>query len=57
MGVTSIFVFIVLVFWIFNFYLTRTSSLDYKIWDVQTVTAADYTVEYIITADILRTYK
>ena len=30
-------------------YLSKTSSLDYKLWDVNTVTAADFTVEFEIT--------
>lgn len=27
----------------------ETATLDYKLWDVKTVTPADYSVEYIIT--------
>jgi uncharacterized phage infection (PIP) family protein YhgE len=45
-------IFISLVFLIMIYYLFETSNLDYKLWDVATVTAADFTVEYIITEEI-----
>ena len=32
------------IFWISNYYLSRTSELLYKTWDVNTVTVADFTV-------------
>jgi len=31
------------------FYLKKTAVLDYKEWDVETLTASDYTVEYNVT--------
>ena len=38
----------VLIFWVAVFYLYRTAYRDFKKWDVDTVTAADFTVEYSI---------
>lgn len=32
------------------YYLSKTSNLDFKMWDVLTVTPSDFTVEYPITA-------
>ena len=47
--VSCTFVLIALVFWIYNFYMQRTSSLNFKKWDVSTVTAGDFTVEYVVS--------
>ena len=33
------------------FYLNSTSHLAYKLWDIDTVTAGDFTVEYNVTWD------
>jgi hypothetical protein len=33
-------------------YLSKTASLDYKVWDVDTVTAADFTVEFFIYENV-----
>lgn len=41
--------FTAIVFLIVIFYLSKTSVLDYKEWDVETLTASDYTVEYNVT--------
>ena len=41
--------FICFVFMCTTYYLSKTSYIDYKLWDVFTVTAADFTVEYEIT--------
>lgn len=41
--------FICFVFMCTTYYLSQTSYIDYKLWDVFTVTAADFTVEYEIT--------
>lgn len=38
-----------LLFLILIFYLYTSAKIDYKQWDVDTVTAADFTVEYIVT--------
>lgn len=38
-------------------YLNKVGNLDYKLWDVQTVTAADFTVEQVITKHLWRKYK
>tara|TARA_B110000285_G_scaffold210197_1_gene251852 strand:+ start:60 stop:272 length:213 start_codon:yes stop_codon:yes gene_type:complete len=50
-------VLIALVFWIFNHYMKRTSSLMFKKWDVNVVTAGDFTVEYLISKNIWGEYK
>jgi len=39
----------VTIFSITIYYMTKTSSLDYKIWDLKTTTAADFTVEIVIS--------
>jgi hypothetical protein len=44
-------------FWVFNGFLAKTSTYDYKAWDVRTVTAADYTAEWIITDEIWDNYR
>lgn len=46
-GVVISFVFI-----LFVAYLQKTARLDYKVWDVDTVTAADFTVEFQITDNL-----
>lgn len=38
-----------LIFLIMIFYLHTVAKLEYKLWDVDTVTPADFTVEYLIT--------
>lgn len=38
----------ILIYWVGIFYLHRTAYLNLKEWDVDTVTAADFTVEYKI---------
>jgi hypothetical protein len=40
-----------------NAYLAKTSVLDYMKWDVSTLTAADFTAEYVITNDIWDNYR
>jgi hypothetical protein len=49
LAVSCIMVAICLIFWIANYYLSRTSDLLYKTWDVNTTTVADFTVEYEIS--------
>jgi hypothetical protein len=34
------------------FYLTHTAKLDFKLWDLSTLTAADFTGEITITKDM-----
>lgn len=41
--ICCVFIMIAMIFWIANYYLSRTSKLFYKLWDVNTVTAADFT--------------
>ena len=42
-------IFISLTFLCVLYYLFETSKLEYKSWDVSTVTAADFTVESLIS--------
>jgi hypothetical protein len=39
-----------------TYYLSKTSYIDYKLWDVFTVTAADFTVEFEITQSLWRKF-
>lgn len=50
-------VFIGLLFLIMTYYLETMSGIEYKEWDVDTVTAADFTVEYIITNETWENFK
>jgi hypothetical protein len=34
------------------FYLTHTAKLDFRLWDISTLTAADFTAEITITAEM-----
>lgn len=45
-----------LLFLILIFFLHKSSKIDYKLWDVKTVTAADFTVEYRITETAWNTF-
>jgi hypothetical protein len=42
-------IFISLLFLLSLYYQEKTAILDYKLWDVNTVTAADFTVETFIS--------
>lgn len=42
-------IFAVTIFMITVYYLSRTSELDYKLWDLKTTTTADFTVEIVIS--------
>lgn len=42
--------FAVTIFMITVYYMTKTSALNYKMWDLRTTTASDFTVEIVITA-------
>ena len=46
--VVSIGIFISAIYLLFVSYLSSTAYIDYKLWDVGTVTAADFTVEFDI---------
>lgn len=50
-------VFICFLYIFMLMYLNKVGNLDYKLWDVQTVTAADFTVEQVITKHLWRKYK
>lgn len=54
--VVSLGIFICLLFLCAIYYLYETSRLEYKTWDVNTVTAADFTVELNITKNMWDTY-
>jgi len=41
--------FAVTIFSITIYYMTKTSALDYKLWDLKTTTAADFTVEMVLS--------
>ena len=45
-------IFISFLFLLTTYYLSQTSYIDFKMWDVDTVTAADFTVEYQIPAKV-----
>lgn len=49
-------IFICLSFLCAIYYLFETSKLDYKLWDVDTVTAADFTVESTISQQMWDNY-
>jgi len=49
--VSCISIFVCFIFLLYIYYVYRTSKLDYKVWDVDTVTPADFTVEYVITKE------
>lgn len=40
------------VFLVVVYYQKKTNSLDFQSWDVATLTASDFTVEYTITEDM-----
>ena len=42
--------FAVTIFMITVYYMTKTSALNYKMWDLRTTTASDFTVEIVISA-------
>ena len=42
-------IFISLIFLLTHWYLGQTAVIDFKVWDVETVTASDFTVEFEIT--------
>jgi len=47
--ITCLGIFISFIFLCAVYYLFESSKIDYKMWDVDTVTAADFTVESIIS--------
>ena len=46
-----------LLFLLTHWYLKETAVIDFKVWDVETVTASDFTVEYSITDEVWRYFK
>lgn len=44
------------VFMCTTYYLSKTSYIDYKLWDVFTVTPADFTVEYSVPQNVWETF-
>jgi hypothetical protein len=49
-------IFICLLFFLMIYYQEKTSLLDYKLWDVNTVTAADFTTETFFTDEFWQSY-
>lgn len=52
LGIVCLGVFATSIYMLTVFYLNRTAELDYKLWDLQTLTAADFTAEMTITDDM-----
>lgn len=50
--ISCIGVFISLLFECMVFYYFKSSLFEFKLWDINTVTAADFTVEYTIPKDV-----
>jgi len=50
-------IFAAIVFMIVIFYMKKTSEMDYKLWDLSTVTASDFTVELNVTKTMWETFK
>ena len=40
-----------------NYFLFKTSIIEYKLWDIDTVTPADFTVEYNIPEVAWETFR
>ena len=45
-------IFISLIFLLTHWYLKQTAVIDFKVWDVETVTASDFTVEFVISEEL-----
>ena len=50
-------IFVSLLFLLTHWYLKETAVIDFKVWDVETVTASDFTVEYTVTDAVWRYFK
>jgi hypothetical protein len=46
-----------MLFWVVNYYLTTVQDLDYKVWDVNTVTVGDFTVFWNISPEQWHNYR
>lgn len=44
--------FAITIYMVCVWYLAHTSHLDFRVWDLSTVTASDFTVEMTITEDM-----
>ena len=49
-------IFISLVYLLVLYYQEKTAALDYKVWDVDTVTVADFTVETFFVDELWEQY-
>ncbi len=49
-------IFISLVYLLIIYYQEKTAALDYKTWDVDTVTVADFTAETFFTDELWEEY-
>ena len=52
LGIVCIGTFAVTIYMLAVFYLHQTADLDFKMWDISTLTAADFTAEMTITEDM-----
>ena len=50
-------IFVSLLFLLTHWYLKEAAVIDFKMWDVETVTASDFTVEYAITEEVWTHFK
>ena len=50
-------IFVCLIFLLTHWYLRETAVIDFKLWDVETVTASDFTVEYVISDKVWSKFK
>ena len=56
LGVVSLAILICFLYILSIYYQEQTARLDYKMWDVNTVTVGDFTVETIITSSMWRNF-
>ena len=50
-------IFVSMLFLLTHWYLSETAVIDFKLWDVETVTASDFTVEYTITDEVWAQFR
>ena len=46
LGIACLGILISLILLLVHWYLKQSSVIDFKLWDIETVTASDFTVEY-----------
>lgn len=55
--ISCFFIFVAMFFWVINYYMSVTQDLDFKVWDVNSVTVGDFTVYWNISPDQWRFYR